>query len=133
MIAELGADKGDEIFVKAGRLAGAEFCENMLDLKLDFNEFVADLQRVLKEQAIGILRIEKSDMKRMEFTLTVAEDLDCSGLPFTDEVLCKYDEGFIAGIMEAYTGRPFTAREVDCWASGGRVCRFDVKEVKTDK
>jgi uncharacterized protein len=48
-------------------------------------------------QAIGILRIEKADMEHMEFTVTVAEDLDCSGLPFTDEVLCKYDEGFIAG------------------------------------
>ena len=67
----------------------------------------------------------------MEFTLAVAEDLDCSGLPFTDEVVCKYDEGFIAGIMETYTGRPFIAKEIDCWASGGRVCRFDVKEVKT--
>jgi hypothetical protein len=69
----------------------------------------------------------------MQFTLTVAEDLDCSGLPFTDEVVCHYDEGFIAGVLEAYTGKPFEAKEIDCWASGDRVCRFDVKEVKTDK
>jgi predicted hydrocarbon binding protein len=72
-------------------------------------------------------------MENMRFTLTVAEDLDCSGLPFTDEVVCQYDEGFIAGILEAYTGKRFFAKEIDCWASGDRVCRFDVKEVKSDK
>ena len=69
-------------------------------------------------------------MESMRFTVTVAEDLDCSGLPFTDEVVCQYDEGFFAGIFEAYTGRPFSAREIDCWASGDRVCRFDVRESK---
>ena len=69
----------------------------------------------------------------MTFTLTVAEDLDCSGLPFSDEVVCQYDEGFIAGILEAYTGKPFHAKEVDCWASGDRVCRFDVKMLGKEK
>ena len=63
----------------------------------------------------------------MSFTLTVSEDLDCSGLPSTDEVVCHYDEGFIAGILNAYTGKSFTAKEIDCWASGDRVCRFAVK------
>ena len=69
----------------------------------------------------------------MIFTLTVEEDLDCSGLPLTDEVVCQYDEGFIAGIMETYTGQPFHVKEIDCWASGDRVCRFDVKMVKGAK
>ena len=71
--------------------------------------------------------MEKADLERLEMTLTVAEDLDCSGLPFTDEVVCQYDEGFIAGVLEAYTGKVFHVKEVDCWASGGRVCRFDVR------
>ena len=127
MITELGVDKTNDIIIKAGRLAGRQFCENMLDRELDFNEFVSQLQQVLKEQAIGILRVEKIDLENMRFTLTVAEDLDCSGLPNTDEVVCQYDEGFIAGIMEVYTGKSFHAKEIDCWASGDRVCRFDVR------
>lgn len=127
MITELGVEKANDIIIKAGRLAGRQFCENMLNCDLDFNDFISLLQRVLKEQAIGILRIEKADIDTMRFTLTVAEDLDCSGLPPTDEVVCQYDEGFIAGIMEAYTGKPFQAKEIDCWASGGRLCRFDVR------
>ena len=127
MITELGVDKTNDIIIKAGRLAGRQFCENMLDRELDFNEFVSQLQQVLKEQAIGILRVEKIDLENMRFALTVAEDLDCSGLPNTDEVVCQYDEGFIAGIMEVYTGKSFHVKEIDCWASGDRVCRFDVR------
>jgi uncharacterized protein len=127
MITELGVEKTNDIIVKAGRLAGKQFCENMLNRELDFNGFISQLQNVLREQAIGIFRIEKTDLENMRFTLTIAEDLDCSGLPPIDEVTCQYDEGFIAGIMEAYTGRPFYAKEIDCWASGERLCRFDVR------
>jgi predicted hydrocarbon binding protein len=130
MIAEVGRDKANDIIIKAGKLAGSQFCKNMLNKELSFNEFVAQLQNVLKEQSVGILRIEKADLENMEFTLTVAEDLDCSGLPSTDEVVCQYDEGFIAGILEEYTGKTFSAKEIDCWASGDRVCRFDVRMIE---
>ena len=126
MITELGVDKANEIIIKAGKLAGTQFCKNMLNLDLEFNKFVAQLQQVLKEQGIGIIRVEKADLENLNFTLTVAEDLDCSGLPITNEMVCQYDEGFIAGIFEAYTGKLFSATEIDCWASGDRVCRFNV-------
>jgi len=60
--------------------------------------------------------------------MTVAEDLDCSGLPPSGQVVCQYDAGLIAGVLEAYTGKPFYAKEIDCWASGGRICRFDIRK-----
>jgi predicted hydrocarbon binding protein len=112
LAADFGAETTNAILVKAGRLAGTQFCENMLDRQLGFNEFISQLQRILKEQAIGILRVENVDLDSMRFILTVAEDLDCSGLPCTDEVVCQYDEGFIAGILEAYTGKDFLAKEI---------------------
>lgn len=133
LIREMGADRANDIFIKSGRLAGTHFCRNLLNRELGFSEFVAQLQRVLKEQSIGILRIEEADVEKMRFTLTVAEDLDCSGLPFTDEVVCHYDEGFIKGIFEEYFGKPFSVREIDCWASGDRVCRFDAHEITVDR
>ncbi len=133
LITELGVNRTNDIIIKAGRLAGTNFCRHMLNGELGFDEFVAELQRTLKEQAIGLLRVEKVDLEQMRMTLTVAEDLDCSGLPFTDEVVCQYDEGFIAGILEAYTGKPFLVKEIDCWASGDRVCRFDVKMLEEGK
>ena len=121
----LSVERSTELLREAGRLAGTEFCRNALNCALPFNEFVAELQEKLSALKIGIMRVEKSDFDKMEFVLTVAEDLDCSGLPPDDETVCEYDEGFIAGVLGAYTGREFNAREVDCWASGERTCRFE--------
>ena len=93
----------------------------------DFGEFIRKTQELLAELKIGILRIEESDVENMKFRLTVAEDLDCSGLPMSDETICTYDEGFLAGLLGEYTGMDFDVKEVDCWCSGDRVCRFEVK------
>jgi predicted hydrocarbon binding protein len=133
LITRVGPDMANEILREAGKTAGMQFFKNMLKPGLGFDDFIADLQRTLREHKLGILRIEKADLENMCFTLTVAEDLDCSGLPFTDEVVCQYDEGFIAGILEGYTGKPFHAKEIDCWASGDRVCRFDAGMIGENK
>ena len=127
MIQEFGVEMADRIFYRAGETAGQHFYENAITKKESFNDFVADLQEVLKSMKIGILRVEKGDLENMNFTITVAEDLDCSGLPVCDEEICTYDEGFLAGALAAHTGKKFQVKEVDCWCSGDRVCRFDVK------
>ncbi len=124
---KFGNETTCKVFVEAGAIAGAEFCKNVLDTQLEFNAFVADLQEKLKSLGIGVLRIEKADMDTMHFTLTVEEDLDCSGLPLLGETVCDYDEGFIAGILHQYTGTQFDVKEVDCWATGDRTCRFTAK------
>jgi uncharacterized protein len=120
----LGGEIGKELFFDAGKLAGTEFCKNLLDVTLGFNDFISQLQQQLRDLNIGILRIEESDLEKLSFILVVTEDLDCSGLPVTDETVCDYDEGFIAGILKVYTGLEFEVKEVDCWSKGDRVCRF---------
>lgn len=127
---EVGREKARELFIKAGHLAGREFCRNVLNCALPFDEFVADLETKLITLKVGVLRVEQADMKTLQFVLTVSEDLDCSGLPIFSETVCDYDEGFIAGILGEYTGKDFSAREVDCWATGDRTCRFEVKPVE---
>ena len=122
---ELGLEKANDFFRTAGYMAGTEFARNVLVLDLDFDGFVSHLQEQLKTLKIGILRMESFNPEDGTIVLTVAEDLDCSGLPITNENVCVYDEGFIAGILEAYTGKPYHVRETDCWASGDRVCRFN--------
>lgn len=119
-----GSGPANEHFRRAGYLAGLEFARHALDLKAEFNAFVAGLQKTLKDLKIGILRMESFAEGSGEIELTVGEDLDCSGIPVTNETVCYYDEGFIAGILEAYTGKSYTVREIDCWANGDRVCRF---------
>jgi hypothetical protein len=127
LIKQYDTETADQIFYEAGRHAGKEFYKELITQKDDFNEFVVELQDLLKKLKIGILRIEEADLEKMTFRLTVAEDLDCSGLPVSDETICTYDEGFISGLLSEYTGKNFSAKEVDCWCSGDRVCRFEAK------
>jgi len=124
---ELGLEKASQLFVQAGELAGRAFCRHILNTHLPPADFIADLGKKLIELKIGILRVESADMEKLHFTVTVSEDLDCSGLPVLGGTVCDYDEGFIAGIFSEFTGRDFSVKETDCWAAGDRTCRFDIK------
>ncbi len=128
---EYGTQAADEIFFKAGKLAGNEFYQHIFVKMTDFNEFVRQLQLVLKEMSIGILRIEKADLEIGEFVLTISEDLDCSGLPELNYEICTYDEGFVTGLMENFSGKKFKVKEIDCWCTGDRTCRFSAKVISS--
>lgn len=126
LIRDFGVEKADQVFFEAGKEAGKAYCDNILTEKHDLNGLFADLQRTMKELGIGIFRVESADLEKNSFVITIAEDLDCSGIPVCSEQICIYDEGFIAGLLLAYSGKDFHVKEVDCWGSGGRVCRFTV-------
>jgi hypothetical protein len=127
---KVGTEQTDRIFFEAGKLAGEEFFQKLFaDIK-DFNEFIKSLQETLRDMGIGILRIEEADMEKGSLVLTVSEDLDCSGLPDLGYEVCTYDEGFIAGLLETFTGTPFEVKEIDCWCTGDRTCRFTAKVAK---
>lgn len=119
-----GKETQIDIFRSAGRMAGEYFARNILNLDVSLDQFVNELQQKLRELKIGVLRIEDVNEETGRIVLTVAEDADCSGLPVLGETVCNYDEGFIAGILSVYSGKTYTAVEVDCWATGDRVCRF---------
>lgn len=119
-----GKDVQIDVFRKAGYKAGAYFAKNCLNLEQPLDVFVGELQQKLEEMKIGVLRIEDVDEESGKIVLTVSEDADCSGLPVLGETVCNYDEGFISGILSVYSGKKYEAIEVDCWATGDRVCRF---------
>ncbi len=126
---QLGTEKTDQLFYEAGKLAGTEFYRQLLGTTSDFSEFVKQLQQIFREMGIGVLRIEKADLEKGSFVLTVSEDLDCSGLPELDYEICIYDEGFIAALMESFTGKQFKVKEIDCWCTGDRTCRFSAEVI----
>ena len=126
LIRDFDVENADRIFFEAGKKAGQEYCKNVLPQGDDLNGLFAELQRTLKEFGIGIFRVESADIEKSSFVITVSEDIDCSGISVCSEQICTYDEGFIAGILFAYSGKDFLVKEVDCWGSGGRVCRFTV-------
>lgn len=121
---EFGTEKADELFFESGQLAGVQFYKNLIKEASSLNDFVKQLQAVLVEKGIGILRVEEADVEKGKFVISIFEDLDCSGLPELDYEFCRYDEGFIAGLLEAFTGHRFNVKEIDCWCTGDRTCRF---------
>jgi len=124
---EFGTEATDRIFYNAGVLAGKQFYNKFLSEftgSTDLGPFVKRIQDLFSDLGIGIFRVESFNPETMECFITVDEDIDCSGLPDTSEVICIYDEGFIAGILERFTGKVFTVKEVDCWCMGSRTCRF---------
>jgi hypothetical protein len=124
-----GVGEADAIFVAAGKLAGAAFYEHYIQPVADFDEFVSKTQLALKDKGIGILKIEEMLPEQNKILLTVDEDLDCSGLPETDYETCIYDEGFISALFERFTEKSWQAKEIDCWCTGARTCRFLVTAV----
>jgi predicted hydrocarbon binding protein len=122
-----GTEEADTIFREAGVIAGKAFFEKFLSSATDVSSLATKIQQSFNEFGIGIFRVESAAANGEHFMFTVDEDLDCSGLPDTSDVICVYDEGFIQGILESFSGRGFNVREVDCWCTGSRTCRFEAK------
>ena len=122
--AQYGTEKADRLFYDAGFLAGTHFYNHVIGEVTDLGVFVRKLQDALKDMSIGVLRIEEEDLANGRLTLTVSEDLDCSGLPELSYEICTYDEGFISALLESFSGKKFRVKEIDCWCTGDRTCRF---------
>lgn len=123
----LGSKEVDRIFYKAGWMAGSAFYHHLIHPAESFEQFFQKAQKHFADMKIGILRVENSDPVNGHMILTVSEDLDCSGLPELDDEICTYDEGFLAGLLESYTGVAYDVKEIDCWCTGDRTCRFDAR------
>jgi uncharacterized protein len=124
-----GNEIADNLFREAGVIAGKAFFEKFLSEAKDVSNLATEIQNSFNTFGIGIFRVEKAAEDNSQFIFTVEEDLDCSGLPDTSDVVCVYDEGFIQGILESFSGKGFNVKEIDCWCTGARTCRFEAKRV----
>lgn len=127
LISRYGKEAAIELFRASGRTAGAYFTKHHLNLSRPFGQFIAELQQKLEDFKIGIMRIEMFDENTGHIILTISEDADCSGLPIMGESVCNFDEGFISGILSLYSNKTYETVEINCWALGDRICRFDAR------
>lgn len=125
---EFGDAETRRLLARAGRISGEAFCKNKLDVTMPLNSFLARLHEQLEDLGIGMLRVEEVHPERLSLIITVSEDLDCSGLPVNGYTVCDYDEGFFAGIFKVYTGKEYEVKEIDCWSTGDRTCRFSIHQ-----
>jgi uncharacterized protein len=119
-----GDEEADAIMYQSGFLAGTHFYRELIGESANVADLVKKLQFTLKDLGIGVLRVEKHNEETGEIVMTISEDLDCSGLPVLDYEVCTYDEGFVAAILESALGKKFQVKEIDCWCTGDRTCRF---------
>ena len=122
-----GTLMADTLFREAGVMAGKAFFEKFLRGAKDTIDLVGKIEDTFSSLGIGIFRVESAKEDNSHFIFTVDEDLDCSGLPDIADVVCVYDEGFIQGVLESFSGENFSVREIDCWCTGARTCRFEAK------
>jgi len=122
-----GAETADNLFREAGVMAGKAFFDQFLNNAKDASSLVTTIQDAFNTLGMGIFRVETAAEDNSHFVFTVEEDLDCSGLPDTADVVCVYDEGFIQGVLESFSGKGFNVKEIDCWCTGARTCRFEAK------
>jgi predicted hydrocarbon binding protein len=122
-----GTEMSDKLFREAGVMAGKAFYDKFLTGAAGTSSLISRIQSSFTALGIGIFRVEQAEEDNSHFIFTVDEDLDCSGLPDTSDVVCVYDEGFIQGVLESFSGKSFIVREIDCWCTGARTCRFEAK------
>jgi len=122
-----GTEMADVLFREAGVIAGKAYFRKFLQGASDASNLASKIQESFDAMGIGIFRVESAQDDNSHFVFTVDEDLDCSGLPDTSDVVCVYDEGFIQGVLESFSGMDFNVREIDCWCTGARTCRFEAK------
>jgi len=125
-----GVETADDLFREAGVIAGKAFFHQFLNDARNVSSLAAKIQESFTALGIGIFRVENAAEDNSHFIFTVEEDLDCSGLPDTSDVVCVYDEGFIQGILESFSGKGFDVKEIDCWCTGARTCRFEAKKAQ---
>ncbi len=121
-----GEGEMEETMRMAGKISGRVFASEILDLSLEFNDFIDQLTEKWREMKIGLLRLERLEAESGAAVITIRDDLDCSGTKDEGKVICNYDEGFIAGVLYEYTKKIYTVVEIDCWGNGSDVCRFEV-------
>ena len=125
LVDEHGIANASDFLYKAGHKAGLTLAKEFLDFQLDFNDFFIQLSKLLKDNQLGFLSVEEFNLENSTFIFTISEDLEYNGCSkHSNDIICCYDEGLIAGIMEAYTGENIVVNEVDCWARGSGCCRF---------
>ncbi len=125
-----GTDTAKQIFREAGYKVGVQFANHELNLTEDVKSFLAELSQKMLALKIGVVRVEDLNGRDGSFVITVGEDLDCSGLPVSGEKVCNFDEGLLEGLVGCYFKKKYKVREIDCWASGSKTCRFKGEVVK---
>lgn len=119
-----GSAFAEKVYREAGYQTGQGFFRQYFQTESSSEVFVEQLKKILFKLGIGILNIEYITEACNEIVMTLSEDVECSGMSNHSFEMCHYTEGVISGLLEAHSGSKYLVKEVDCWCTGDRTCRF---------
>jgi len=100
---------------EAGYLAGVKYARKILDLDTKFDDFIINLQKELQEIKITNLCVEAYDSITGDITITIGHKFESCEIPIRNNNVFIYDENFISGIIETYTGFKYEIHKIGSW------------------
>ncbi len=107
----------------AGRQLGKEVGQMLRDDSLE--AYLSKVENFVRDNKIGLLvpeRVEKDHM-----LMRLDECITCSGMPNIGKRICHFEAGFVAGIVETFTGKRVRVQETKCNANGEGTCEVKVE------
>ncbi len=84
---------------------------------------INDVVNSLNDLSIGVMKITYNDGERIIFEED--ECAVCSGMPVTNESLCSFEAGFLAGALSCIMNKDVVVEETKCWGLGDQICQFE--------
>lgn len=125
---EIAGRGANALIYRGGKNLGKNVAERVISATgYDFDKYVQEIVNICKELGIGLLSIPEMNLDTGYMKLRVDECVTCSGMPNIGQVVCHFEGGFIASIMEMFTGKRANVTEIECWGKGDQACVFEIQ------
>ena len=129
MMHGLDAAIGDAstLVYSAGRTVGTPIGKDIAgQANGDLGAFLGGVVETGKALGIGVISLVPGTLTESGLTLRVDECVTCAGSEPIGRKICHFEGGFIASVVEGFTGKPAIATETHCNANGDDACVFHV-------
>ncbi len=98
----------------------------LYDIGYEFGKYInpknyGELKKFFRRNNLGVLKIES----KKPFIIKIKDCALCDGLK-SDEPICYFDAGIIAGAYECITNKTVVVDEIKCMAQGADACYFRI-------
>ncbi len=87
-------------------------------------DLLKELANFWETHRMGHLVLTRAELP---YEIVIENCYECGGMPDVGTTLCSLDEGLISAILDEKLGVKSTVKELECWGTGYRHCRFTVE------
>ena len=123
-IFEMGTG-GQAFLYHSGYKLGTQLVDQNICVGNNLEEVLKSIASIADQFKLGIISIV--EVTGDTATVDSHECHFCSGFPNIGEVVCYYESGMIAGILDRALKSKFTVTETKCYGTGFKVCEYEIK------